>query len=387
MVKHTAEASVVTAGCASSSPSRNHQKATKRARAKDDVRRTQKGFMVKSKLRSRRRSHEGKWWRHNIFIPASELLNELPVRVREEVESIKGCCLPHFTGTYSGNHGDSESGVDNSNLHRHQLFSTDHAENLDPEIRQWLPRIVCPAFPLSIRCKGGNQPGDAMLRFQECFPGEYMFPRSSDPKPTLDEYRFLKMTFGQLEFLRNQLPRKALTPEMVEGILHSWRPIVRPGVEQVLLSEFPPVRMPSSFGSANHDSAELGHGGMLRYCDAHLNTNSLSATVVDEHMEDEPDLVYPELYLPPRLLSQTGDPAYIAAAVAAHEPMMEEETSPLVHVPFPPDTPQTCLEGAVPMDECDLGLFTPGEEVNCRWQGFHAQLQEMVVARSNQYFD
>ena len=45
--------------------------------------------------------------------------------------------------------------MDNNNLHRHQLFSNDHEEHMDPEIRQWLPRVVCPAYPLSNWCDGG----------------------------------------------------------------------------------------------------------------------------------------------------------------------------------------------------------------------------------------
>jgi hypothetical protein len=35
------------------------------------------------------------------------------------------------------------------------LFCKDHGESLHTEIRQWLPRYLCPAFPLSIRCDGG----------------------------------------------------------------------------------------------------------------------------------------------------------------------------------------------------------------------------------------
>ena len=66
---------------------------------------------------------------------------------------IRPCCLACITRTRYGS--DSESESDTNNLHRHQLFSEDHVANLDPEIRQWLPRIVCPAFPFSVWCQGG----------------------------------------------------------------------------------------------------------------------------------------------------------------------------------------------------------------------------------------
>ncbi|KAI0284730.1 hypothetical protein BC826DRAFT_145404 [Russula brevipes] len=144
----------------------NRRSATERARAEDVARRNQIAMIAKSRLRSR---HDGTWQHHAISIPVWELLvsiftlcfealsllsapqNELPVRVREEVEIIRRCCLPFWTGTYY----DSSCDPDNSNLRRHQLFSQDHVESLDTEIRQWLPRYLCPAFPLSIRCDGG----------------------------------------------------------------------------------------------------------------------------------------------------------------------------------------------------------------------------------------
>src|SRR6266850_2545214 len=89
--------------------------------------------------------------------------------------------------------------------------------------------------------------------FKTYFPREHtkLLSRSSNPKPPLKEANhFLKMTFGQLELLKNlfgeegeagQRRLAGVSAETVEAVLHSWRPIVKPDVEEVLPSDFPPV--------------------------------------------------------------------------------------------------------------------------------------------------
>ncbi|KAH9954235.1 hypothetical protein BC827DRAFT_69571 [Russula dissimulans] len=370
-------------GCASFRVLSLRNVTTRGARAEDDAR-SRMDWMAKSRLRFRW-LYDDTWMHHVIAISPSELLNELPVRIREEVERIRDCCrLLCFVETYNDGRGGSD--IDN-NLHRHQLFSDDHAENMDPEIRQWLPRIVCPGYPFSNWCDGGVQLGDAMWRhieickgFKNCFPGEHrnLSPQSRDSRPGLDEKcQVLKMTFGQLEsltaqFLRKQQKLADVSPEALEAILHSWRPIVKPGVEAVPLTEFPPFRMPSCFGPANHDLAGLGRA-FLDY--ARSNTTSHSTPVPSEDMQDAPQSGYPELYLPPELLHPMSDPAYVAAAVAAHLPRTEE-ASPLLGVPFPSflaEIPRTCFEDAELMDAYD---FLP---VDTRGKGFHVQIQEMAT--------
>ena len=131
-------------------------------KARADAKQSKKGAEVKAKLRPSRYG--------TIAIPAADLLvchsasldfsvfltaypqNELPVRVREEVEAIRNCCLACVPSTLP--HGDATPRVVTVNIHKHQLFSKEHADNLNPEIRQWLPRLVCPAFPLSPKCHG-----------------------------------------------------------------------------------------------------------------------------------------------------------------------------------------------------------------------------------------
>ena len=138
--------------------------AVDREKARADARQSKKGAEVKAKLRSCI-SRNG-----TISIPAADLLvchsaslylsvfltacvqNELPVRVREEVEAIRNCCLPCLPASHRPGYATARFLA--ANLHKHQLFSKEHADNLDPEIRQWLPRLVCPAFPLSPKCRG-----------------------------------------------------------------------------------------------------------------------------------------------------------------------------------------------------------------------------------------
>jgi hypothetical protein len=73
-VNHTLGISVGAAGCASSPHLRN---ATGRARARDDARRSQKGLMVTSKLKSRFFQCDTR--RHpTVSIPTSELMVKGP---------------------------------------------------------------------------------------------------------------------------------------------------------------------------------------------------------------------------------------------------------------------------------------------------------------------
>jgi len=222
---------------------------------------------------------------------------------------------------------------------------------------------------------------EACEGFKTYFPDEYrkLFSRSSDPRLSFHEdHRSLRMTLGQLEFLRSQIgeagqPKVAnVSAEMVETVLRSWRPIVKPGVEEVLPSDFPLVRVPSFFGPVDHDLIGL-ENDMRTACDKGLDAVSLSSSVISENMEDVPELAYPELYLPPQLLHPTSDPMYVAAAMAAHQPRIEE-TSPLVPVLFPStleETPRKYFEEAEPMSEYDWMLSSLGGEAASQPEGFH----------------
>ena len=95
---------------------------------------------------------------------------------------------------------------------------------------------------------------------------------------------------------------------------HSWRPIVKPGVE-VLPSDFPLVRVPSSLGPIGHGLIGLEYD-MHMDCDRSLDAVSLSSSVINENMEDVPEYAYPKLYLLPQLLHP---PRYMAAAMAAKD--------------------------------------------------------------------
>jgi hypothetical protein len=252
-----------------------------------------------------------------------------------------------------------------------------------------------------------EKPGDEMLRhietcdgFKTYFPGVYrkLFSGSSNPKPPLNEvYHLLKMTSGQLDFLKKQFGKEGeasmhklanVSTETVEAVLHSWRPIVKPGVEEVLLSDFPPACIPSFLGAIDHGSIEVEHSMFMDDRVEGFNMVPLNSSVVSEN-EDAPESVYPELYLPPQLLHPTSDPAYVAAAVAAHEPRVEE-TSPLVPEPFPSileEIPWNCFEeAAVPMSEYEWTLFSLGGEANNQAEGFHIQIHEKV-AQNDEYFD
>lgn len=219
---------------------------------------------------------------------------------------------------------------------------------------------------------------EACEGFKACFPGEYrrLFSRSSEPRLLFHEdHQSLRMTLGQLEFLKSQISGAGqhkvanVSAEMVETVLRSWRPIVKPGVEEVLPSDFPLVRVPSFFGPVDHGLIGLQHD-MPVDCDGC------------------PELVYPELYLPPQLLHPTSDPRYVAAAVAAHQPRIEER-SPLVTVPFPSimeAISRSCFEEAGPVSEYDRMLSSLRREASRRPEGFHIRLQE-VVTQSEERFD
>jgi hypothetical protein len=168
---------------------------------------------------------------------------------------------------------------------------------------------------------------EACEGFKACFPGEHrrLFSRSSDARVLFHEdHQSLRMALGQLEFLKSQISGAGrhkvanVSAEMVETVLRSWRPIVKPGVEEVLPSDFPLVRVPSFFGPVDHGLIGLEYD-MPVDCDRSLDTASLSSSVINENMEDVPELAYPKLYLPPQLLHPTSDPRYVAAAMAAKD--------------------------------------------------------------------
>ena len=222
---------------------------------------------------------------------------------------------------------------------------------------------------------------EACEGFKAYFPGEYrkLFSQSNNPRLSFDEdHQSLRMTLGQLEFLKSQIVEAGqhkvanVSAEMVETVLRFWRPIVKPGVEEVLPSDFPLVHVPSFFGPVDHGLIGLEYD-MPTDCD----TVSLGSSVISENMEDVPELGYPELYLPPQLLHPTIDPGYMAAAMAVHHTRIEE-TSPLVAVPFPSimeEIPRNCFEEAGPMNEHDRMLSSLGGEAASQPEGLHIRFQ------------
>jgi len=221
---------------------------------------------------------------------------------------------------------------------------------------------------------------EACEGFKAYFPGEYgkLLSRSNNRRLSFHEdHQSLRMTLGQLEFLKSQIgeagqPKVAnVSAEMVETVLRFWRPIVKPGVEEVLPSDFPLVHVPSFFGPVDHGLIGLEYD-MPTDCDKGLDAVSLGSSVVSENMKDVPELAYPELYLPPQLLYPTSDPGYVVAAMAAHQPRIEE-TSPLIAVPFPSileEIPRNCFDEAGDMSEYDRMLSLGGETVS-QPEGLH----------------
>lgn len=252
--------------------------------------------------------------------------------------------------------------------------------------------------------------------FQALFPDEYrkLFPRPDDPKPpTDDEYKILKMTFGQVEFLSAKLGKEprgkkytfvSMSPDKIRTVLQSWRPLSKPGAEVVPSCDFPPVRMPQYFYAAGVESAttEDEHGGSSGY-DADLDTSSSSSSntpspirtplaIADEEMQQDastlspsslptpmptpvPEPSYPELYLPPHLLPPTCDVSYLAAAIAAHAPEIDA-FSPLLDVPI-----MSLLAAEIPRDysvshvaavsEYDLAFFSRESGASDHTREFH----------------
>lgn len=212
--------------------------------------------------------------------------------------------------------------------------------------------------------------------FQALFPDEYrkifgLLPRTYDLKPPADEeYKLLKMTFGQLVFLGVKLGKDrkgkkykfvSISASTVKRVIHSWRPFSKPGAQAISPSDFPPVRIPQFFydGGVEGATTEFTASGY----DADLDTGSSSSSsastpirmpvaIGDEQMQQdtptssvaslptptpiptpEPEPCYPELYLPPHLLPPTCDPEYLAAAIAAHAPEVDPY-SPLLNLPI-----------------------------------------------------
>lgn len=391
--------------------------AVDRDKVRADAKHSKKGAEVKVR---RHRSCVSKYG--TISIPPVDLLNELPARVREEVETIKNCCLATFPT--SPRHGDATPRFVTGNLHKHQLFSNEHAENLDPETRQWLPRLVCPAFPLSSKCHGQGQRSDSMLRhleicrhFQALFPDEHrkLFPRAHDPKPPADhEYKILKMSLGQLEFLSAKLGKEcrgkkrtfvSMSADAIRMVLRSWRPLSKPGANVVPPCDFPPVRMPQYFCATGVERAatEDERGEPSGY-DADLDTSSSSSSntpspirtplaIADEDMQQDaptplssslftptpsPEPFYPELYLPPHLLPPTCDVSYLAAAIAAHAPEIDA-FSPLLAVPITSlsaEIPRDCSVSHVAISEYDLAFFSRGGGVNGHAREYHHMIPQ-----------
>src|ERR1700677_4134464 len=126
-----------------------------------------------------------------------------------------------------------------------------------------------------LTCRG--QRCDSMLRhlqickpFQALFPDEYrkLFHRSHDPKlPADDEYKLLKMSFGQLVFLSVKLGKDrkgkkykfvSMSASTIKRILHSWRPFSKPGAQAISPSDFPPLCIPQYFYASGVEGATTG---------------------------------------------------------------------------------------------------------------------------------
>ena len=256
--------------------------------------------------------------------------------------------------------------------------------------------------------------------FQALFPDEHrrLFPRTDAPRPSADGgYKVLKMTIGQLEFLSAKLGKEcrgkkgtfvSMSPTTVRTILHSWRPLSKPGAEVVPPLEFPPVRIPQYFCTAGteHATTEDERGESSGY-EADFDTSESSnsnapspiaplAIIPDEEMQQDaltpspsslptptpiptpsPEPMYPELYLPPHLLPPTCDEAYLAAAIAAHAPEVDT-FSPLLGIPImslSAEIPRDCSVsnvGVGSVSEYDLAFFSDeGSGANGHTQDFH----------------
>jgi hypothetical protein len=211
--------------------------------------------------------------------------------------------------------------------------------------------------------------------FQALFPDEYrrLFPRANAPRPPPDdEYKVLKMTLGQMEFLSAKVGKEcrgkkrtfvSMSADTIRTALQSWCPLSKPGAEVIPPSDFPPVRIPQYLCAAGleHATTEDERGESSGY-EADFDTGSSPssntpspirpplAMIADEKIRQNaptpsslltptpmptpsPDPMYPELYLPPHLLPPTCDEAYLAAAIAAHAPEVDV-FSPLLGVPI-----------------------------------------------------
>ena len=256
--------------------------------------------------------------------------------------------------------------------------------------------------------------------FQALFPDEYrrLYPGPDAVRPPADdEYKVLKMTFGQLEFLSAKLgkdrrgkkqPFVSMSANAIRMVLQSWCPLSKPGAELVPLSDFPPVRIPHYFcaASVKHAMMEDERSESFSGYEADFDTSSSSsadapspvrpplAIIADEETRQDaltpspsslltptpmptlfPEPMYPELYLPPHLLPPTCDEAYLAAAIAAHAPQVDD-FSPLLGMPITSllaEIPRDCSiphPGAV--SEYDLAFFSrEGDGANDHTQEFH----------------
>ncbi|KAH9015090.1 hypothetical protein EDB85DRAFT_2027569, partial [Lactarius pseudohatsudake] len=289
--------------------------AIEREKAKANARQSKKSVEVKVRLRSCTSKYG------TIFIPASELL-----------VCCRNCCLAFFPA--SPRSADATPRVSACNLHKHQLFSNEHADNLDAEIRQWLPRLVCPAFPLSPK----GQRSDSMLRHLE--------------------YKILKMTFGQLEFLSVKLGKECrgkkrtfvkMSADKVRMVLQSWRPLSKRGTGVIYFYA----------SGVDRATTEDEHGKSSGY-DADFDTGSSSSSntpsplrtplaIPDEETRQDaptpptlslptrtltptPEPLYPEIYLPPHLLPSTCDASEYDLAFFSHEGGANDHTREFHHI-------------------------------------------------------
>ncbi|KAI0265942.1 hypothetical protein BC834DRAFT_877055 [Gloeopeniophorella convolvens] len=295
-----------------------------------------------------------------VSLSQAELMGELPEKIRKEVEVIRKCCRGIVKVMRTGGITKITT-ASASSLAKHQLFSLEHAASLRPDIRQWLPRIVCPAYPINFDCRGGGQRGDAMVRhtkgcesFKHHFLEEHLQLFPDDNQPCLSgDYKFLKMTAGQLAHLDARLRpavraaglRSEFTQadaEEIDHLLRTWMPLPTRGMPRVPAEAFPRHYLPQFFcagaprtsvESSAYDADSESRSPMMQAQPAGVlsppqtqqDRTPVLPQVPEQHAIEPPQTPSPripefELYPPPHGLSPESDSEYYARALAAWAP-------------------------------------------------------------------